>query len=314
MNRKERIMAVLAGERPDRVPTAFWLPAAKEKDPARNAGAALALADAWDMDLIVTENAAGYSAEDYVAPSFTKNGGLAYITDPADWLSLAAPSVNGGALARELDTLRMTLEGAEGRAVLFRVTSPLATVYRLAAHIEEDVRRGGGDMVKAALRIVTETTCTLAQRAVELGADGILLAAPLADYGFFSERFYREYGAPYDRAVLSASQGWCNAVCGGTSAVMFPLLRKYPAEILAWDASQSFPTLPEAALSGKCAMAGLSRRHLEFGLRNETAHDIYEALSGSGGRLILSPGIPAFPRRGMEDFFRRAKQEIEEKV
>lgn len=62
---------------------------------------------------------------------------------------------------------------------------------------------------------------------------------------------------------------------------------------------------------GVCCMTGISRRHLEFGLRNEVERDIWHALRATGGRgLILSAGAPVQPGPGMAAFFRKAVQDI----
>ena len=39
--------------------------------------------------------------------------------------------------------------------------------------------------------------------------DGIFFATQLSSYAKTEESFYKEYGMPYDLAVLSASSGWC---------------------------------------------------------------------------------------------------------
>ncbi len=317
MNSRERIQAAVAGERSDRLPAAFWRPGEKGGTAEDHARAAMDFAAEWDSDLLVTAPSVGYSGEDYTAPGFTKVGGVAYVTDPADWERLSGGSVNHGALAREQDALKQILaEKPAGLPVVFRVTSPLATIFRLAFHLPEDIRRGAGPMVKAALKTVTETTCALVQRVIELGADGIFFEAPLADYELLSESVYREYGAPYDLAVLSASSGWCNVLAAGWTNCMFPVLRKYPVQIFAWDAAQSLPEIAEARdLMGVCCMTGLSRRHLEFGLRNEVEQDIWRAVSASGGRgLVLSAGASVQPGPGMADFVKKSIRDIADRA
>lgn len=318
MNKKERIMAAIAGEAVDTVPMAFWLPVAeKEGTPEACAEKAYQFSNLWDLDLTVTVNGSGYSAEDYIAPDYEQNGGVRYIKRPEDWMKIGESSVNSGALLREQQSLKLLLEKENGkRPVVFRVLSPLATASQLAIHLWEDVRRGGGNMVKEALKSITETTCALVQRVIELGADGIFFEAPLADYEIASEAFYREYGAPYDMAVLSASQGWCNIVRGGSTNCMFSILRKYPAQIFAWDAAQSLPTIKEAqALTDKCCMAGLSRRHMEFDQWNYVEYDIYQTLKETAGRrLILSAGAAVQPHPGMAELFGKSKRDIESKL
>ncbi len=317
MNRRERIQAAIAGERTDFIPSVFWQPGVRGGTAEEHARAALDFSEEWENDLLITAPSAGYGAEDYTAPGFTKVGGVAYVTDPADWARLEGGSVHSGALARELEALKLILAAkAEDVPVLFRVTSPLASVFQIAFHLEEDVRRGAGQMVKEALKTVTETTCALVQHVVELGADGIFFETPLADYELVSEPFYREYGAPYDLAVLSASSGWCNVLAAGWVNCMFPVLRKYPVQIFAWDAAQSLPDLREVRdLMGVCCMTGLSRRHLEFGLRNHVEHDIWSAVTAAGGRgLILSAGASVQPTAGMAAFFLKAKRDMERRL
>ena len=126
------------------------------------------------------------------------------------------------------------------------------------------VAEGFGEEVKAGLRAITESTCALVQRVIEMGADGIFFATQLSSYAAGEESFYREYGMPYDLAVLSASSGWCNVLHAHGKDIMFPLLRKYPVQIFNWHAWESLPEIGEAqALTGKCIMAGYHRRQKE---------------------------------------------------
>ena len=318
MNSKERIMAAIAREKTGRVPSAFWLPDSfGREDPAENAERTVQFWKTWDTDLVIPVNERGYAWKDYAPPAVTQNGGVLYTTHPDEWRHMAAVSVNHGALGRAQETLAAVLEKTGSSAVvLFRIASPLAALLQMAPQAAEDIRRGYGEAVKSALRTMTETECALVQRAVEMGADGIFLEAPLADYEDMEEPVYREYGMPYDLAVLSASAGWCNAVRAGMTNCMFPLVRKYPAQIFSWDASCLLPRPGEAqALTGRCIMAGIRRRHLEFGMKNETERDLYDILIETGGRgLILSAGAPVHPRRGMAAFFRRSLQEMEERL
>ena len=103
------------------------------------------------------------------------------------------------------------------------------------------IQKGHGERVKKALTAITETTCALVQRVIEMGADGIFFATQLSSYAKTEESFYKEYGMPYDLAVLSASSGWCNVLHAHGPDIMFPLLRKYPVQIFNWHAWESLP-------------------------------------------------------------------------
>ena len=177
---------------------------------------------------------------------------------------------------------------------------------------------GCGEEVKAGLRAITESTCALVQRVIEMGADGIFFATQLSSYAAGEESFYREYGMPYDLAVLSASSGWCNVLHAHGKDIMFPLLRKYPVQIFNWHAWESLPEIDEAqALTWKCIMAGLERMDITGGRKNEIEYRIYETLRQTGGRkVILSPGcVIRYPlNEEILAFVRKAKNEIEEKL
>ena len=179
----------------------------------------------------------------------------------------------------------------------------------------DHIRNGEGAKVKQALKAITETTCGLVQRVIELGADGIFFATQLSSYDITEEAVYREYGMPYDLAVLAASQGWCNVLHVHGKNIMFPLLRKYPVQIFNWHAWESLPDIRQAqVMTGKCIMAGLERMDITDHHKNEIEHQIYETLVQTGGKqVILSPGCviryPLDPE--MLSFVRKAKEEIE---
>ena len=228
-------------------------------------------------------------------------------------------SVNAGALAREQEYLRLLLDKTRGTVpVIFTVFSPLTTAYKLCPDLMRHVAEGFGEEVKAGLRAITESTCALVQRVIEMGADGIFFATQLSSYAAGEENFYREYGMPYDLAVLSASSGWCNVLHAHGKDIMFPLLRKYPVQIFNWHAWESLPEIGEAqALTGKCIMAGLERMDITGGRKNEIEYRIYKTLRQTGGRkIILSPGcVIRYPlNEEILAFVRKAKNEIEEKL
>lgn len=301
MKKKERIAAAVKGELTDRIPFALWLSSSGEMPGAEeSAERAYAFYKACDADIVKTLNSGMYSAEDFRTGDGAGKG----------------PSVNTGALAREQNGLKFLLDKTKGEVpVVFTVFSPFSAAEKLCPHILQDIEAGRDRDIRKTLTVITETTCELVRRVIELGADGIFLEAPLASYDRCSERVYRKYGMSYDLAVLSASGGWCNVLHGGGADVMFPLLRKYPVQIFSWDAAESLPEIGEAqALTGKCIMTGLDAHHIEGKKRNEVERDIYETLRRTGGRkLILSPGrgLSGIPDAEMISFARKSLEEIE---
>lgn len=328
MTKMERIAAAIRGDAVDTVPYSLWshLPLI-DLDPVKNAEQTYGFYKTYDVDILKTMNNGMYSVEDFGAVadySEIAGGGVAKIVStpvhrPKDWLDLEPVSVNAGALAREQEYLRLLLDKTRGTVpVIFTVFSPLTTAYKLCPDLMRHVAEGFGEEVKAGLRAITESTCALVQRVIEMGADGIFFATQLLSYAAGEENFYREYGMPYDLAVLSASSGWCNVLHAHGKDIMFPLLRKYPVQIFNWHAWESLPEIDEAqALTGKCIMAGLERMDITGGRKNEIEYRIYETLRQTGGRkVILSPGcVIRYPlNEEILAFVRKAKNEIEEKL
>lgn len=328
MSKKERITAAIRGDEVDTVPYSLWshLPMI-DLDPVQNAEHTYGFYKTYDVDILKTMNNGMYSVEDFGAMadySEIPKGGVARIVSTPihtadDWLNVEPVSVNQGALEREQEYLKLLLEKIDGDVpVIFTVFSPLTTAFKLCPSLMRHVEEGQGEKVKQGLKAITETTCALVQRVIEMGADGIFFATQLSSYAVSEESFYREYGMPYDLAVLAASSGWCNVLHAHGKDIMFPLLRKYPVQIFNWHAWESLPAIDEAQMmTGKCIMAGLERMDITERHKNEIEHQIYETLRQTKGRkIILSPGcVIRYPLdEEMLAFVRKAKNEIEGKL
>ena len=156
------------------------------------------------------------------------------------------------------------------------------------------------------------------QRLIETGADGIFFVAEKASYRFMEENLYREYGMPYDLAVLSASSGWCNVLHAPGKEIMFPVLRKYPVHVFSWNDRDSLPSVREAAmLMDACLMIGPGKREITERDRNYIEYSLYNIMEQTNGKKVI---VSAESRvSGKEDeeiisFIRKAKKEIEEKM
>lgn len=319
MTKKERIEAVIRGDMTDQIPFTFWTKLAGNKDPEIRGKETLDFYHAYHVDLLKTMNPARYSAEAFGA-LFDEEGKRteSLVKEAKDWGQVEPVSVNEGILLQEQNYIKYILDHTGGEVpVLFTVISPFTTAFMLDPHLLDHIREGKGEWIKKGLKSITETTCALVQQIIRLGADGIFLEADMASYDLLDEKIYREYGMPYDLAVLSSSSGWCNVVHGCSRNIMFPLLRKYPADIFSWQSDESLPTLEMASfMMDKCIMTGLSARHIAEGHKNEIDRDIYESIKTMKSRpFILSPGCTVKTvRREIIDFLRREKEEIEKKM
>lgn len=331
MTKKERIRAVVEGRQPDTLPYSFWthLPGI-DLDPEKLADETYQFFRTYDVDFIKTMNNGMYAIEDFgceIDYSEIPKGGVAKVTKtpikgPEDWYRLKTRSLQSGSLARELRGLELLLQKVKGEEVpvIFTVFSPLTIADKLSGNtLKEHIREGHGDAVHYALKIITETTCQLAGRVVELGADGIFFAAQSSTYDFMSAKEYREYGLPYDMQVLEAARGgWMNTVHAHGTNIMVELLKDYPVPIFNWHAWETLPAVDEAAvLLEKCLMGGLNRTDITKCNRNAIRHQIYECCRLMKGRgQILTPGcVIRYPLDDeMLRFIKQTKEEIEQKM
>ena len=191
MTKRERIQAAIHGEAVDQVPYSLWshLPGI-DLDPVENAEKTYAFYQTYDVDILKTMNNGMYSIEDFGAKvdySDIAKGGVAKIVDTPvktvdDWEKVQPVSLHAGAMAREQRYLKLLLDKTKGEVpVVFTIFSPLTTANKLCPHMMDHIKQGEGAKVKQALKAITETTCGLVQRVIELGADGIFFATQLRE-------------------------------------------------------------------------------------------------------------------------------------
>ena len=331
MTKRERIRAVVEGREPDKLPYSFWthLPGI-DLDLERLAEETYKFYRTYDVDFIKTMNNGMYAIEDFgceIDYSEVLKGGVAHVVktpihQAEDWYKLSVCPVDKGSLARELKSLALLLEKTkqEDVPVIFTVFSPITTANKLSGGtLRQYLADGHGEAVHHALKIITETTCQVAKRAIELGADGIFFAAQSSTYDFMTAEEYEEYGVPYDMEVLEAAKdGWMNTIHAHGPNIMLELLKNYPVDVFNWHAWETYPAVDEASLvTGKCLMGGLNRTDITQCNRNAIRHQIFECFKMMKGRgQILTPGcVIRYPLdTKMLGFIKTTKEEIEQKM
>ncbi len=328
MNKYEIVKAAVAGEKPERIPFAFWthLPGI-DLDPIKLSDATYNFYREYDLDFIKTMNNGMYGVECFgceVDYSDIIKGGVAKLASTPvqsheDWAKLEPLPLDNSVLARELRSLELLLKKVKGEnvPVIFTVFSPLTLADKISGKKAiEHIQQGYGSEVKKAMEAITQTMVDLTRRAIEMGAAGIFFASQLTSYDKTSDAVYAEYGKPYDLRILAAAKdGWMNTIHAHGTNIMFELLKDYPVNVFNWHVGESLPTMPEARdLTGKCLMGGLERMDITGMRKNELYHQIYESISSLGGRnLILTPGcVMRYPLdRDMLLFVKKAKDEVE---
>jgi uroporphyrinogen decarboxylase len=303
MNKHQRIQAALRHQALDQVPLSLWRHAHREDRTAEGlARATLSLARTYDLDLIKLTPSGLYAVEDWAGDQIVYPGTEhdppylrePAVVDPARWRQLPELDPLSGALARELEAIRLVAAGLGGHTpLLMTVFSPLTLAYKLAGpNIIDHLREHPADL-HAGLQTIAQTTADFARAALKAGAHGLFFATQLASHRWLAPAEYGEFGGRYDLAVLNAvvSQSAITVLHLHGRDVFFDLANRYPVDAVSWHDRETSPGLSEAQnLTDRAFITGLDRRLLGEGPAPAIRSQVEEALVQTKGRgLILAP-------------------------
>ncbi len=253
MTPRERVLAVVHGERPDRVPYSVWYhfsldpPAGPD---SKMADAEIAFYDRYKPDLLKVMHDIDFEA---VPP----------ILDVDDWKDFPVLDPHEGNFGKQLFTL------GQIRARLDPDVPMIDTVFgvyhyadllsrgRLLAHLRQDRKA-----VHIGLARLTETLAAYSRAVVDLGCDGIYYAVTGAHAGAASRQTYFEQFVGYDRLVLhEVDDAPLNVVhLPGYNDLYFDIVHNLPGAVLCWSDVASGPSIAEAReIHQGCIMAGSAR-------------------------------------------------------
>jgi uroporphyrinogen decarboxylase len=322
ITKRERLQAVLAGEKADRVPVALWrhFPV-DDQDPIALAEATIAFQSEYDFDFVKVTPSSSFCVRDWGVedvwrgdPEGTRDYTRYVVRAPADWARLRPLPASRGSLAGQvkcLDHLHRKL--GEEVPYLQTVFSPLSQAKHLAGEerLLEHLRREPR-LVLQGLGVIAETTASWLQAARGQGISGVFFAAQQASYRLMDREAYARFGEPFDRRVLEAAGGlWLNVLHLHGESIMFDLTESYPVHVVNWHDRETPPALREARHSTRLTLCGGLRRHETMvlgdpGLVLEEARAALRATRGRG--FILGTGcvVPTVAPRGNLIAARRA--------
>lgn len=302
MNKKQRLLAAIHGEYPDRIPVALW-----RHFPIHDLtadGLAQAVVDwqaTYDWDFVKVTPASGYAVEDWGAGFVdrgnregTREYARRVIKQPRDWEMLWPLDVTEGMLGRQLQSLRLIRARLGPDMHIFQTFfSPLALARNLAgdalffSHL-----RTHPDALGRGLAVIADTHARFAQECLRAGADSVFFATQTATRDLLSEAEYEEFGIPFDRHVLGAVAGTAEVMLLHMHGlnIMFSLLaRAYPVHILNWHDRRTAPSLAEARLRTHLAlMGGINEwQTLAAGTPEQVEGEVRDAVRQTGGRRYV---------------------------
>lgn len=305
MDHNSRVRAALRHSAVDRVPYSLWRHYHREdRTPQGLAAATLDLARTYDLDLVKLTPSGLYAVEDWAQD----RGQIVYpatdheapylaapaVDRPQEWRHLSPLDPHAGALARELEAVRLAAAGLAGsRPLLMTVFSPLTLAYKLAGERIVDQLRQHPAAVHAGLEVMADTTARFARAALDAGADGLFFATQLARHRWLAPAEYQVFGARYDLEVLEAveTHSALTALHLHGREVFFELANQYPVHAVSWHDRETMPDLASArSLTDRALLAGLDRDLLGRGPAASIAAQAGEVVGQTEGRgLILAP-------------------------
>lgn len=305
LSKRERLEKTIAGEEADRVPVALWRHWPGDDQRAADlAEATVVFQRQWDFDFVKVTPASSFAITDYgVQDRWTGNieGTRDYIRRAVqrslDWTELRVLDPGRGALARQLEVLRL-LKDVFGSDVPFVQTifSPLAQAKNIAGRdLLIEHMRTAPDRLKTGLNTITDSTLRFMDAMRRSGISGIFYAVQHASYSVMSEHEYGEFGRPYDLRILEAlpDDWWLNVMHLHGNAPMFDLVADYPVQVINWHDRETTPDLAAGKLKFKGAVSGGIGRWdpMHNGTPVEVRTQARQAIEQtSGRRFILSTG------------------------
>jgi uroporphyrinogen decarboxylase len=322
MERRERVLAALQGQRVDRVPFAMWqhfyLQSETAEGLARStiefcrrtrpdlavlAPSPLYMVEAWGADV------RSFSSDD-LAPYLAN----AFVTRPTDWRRLPELEVMTGSLRREIDALRQVREQLGSDAPLIVLLySPLTTADTLCdGRIIEDMRSFTND-VRSGLRTIAAVTRAFALACIQAGADGYLYCVQSAIRGQLRAREQHDVQR-LDLEVL-------DALSSSPIRILFlegkhpdlGLADRYPVQAVCWETWRADPSMASARRQiRQSLMGGINPMTFSGGSVADIQAQIQAAIAQTDGRqLVIAPTGP-LPARSREELAVAVSSVIEE--
>jgi uroporphyrinogen decarboxylase len=215
--------------------------------------------ETFDFDVVKITPASSFCVKDWGVkdewkgnPEGTREFIHQVITEPQDWLSLRPQSVHKGALADQLECIRMVRTALpKDTPVIQTIFSPLSQAKNLVGRdkLVTHIRLYPSE-AKKAFEIITETTINFINSCKTLGIDGVFYAVQHAQAGILSPDEFDEFEVPFDMEILSNCQSfWLNIAHIHGVDIYFDKVTRYPVQVLNWHDQQTKPSLNDAKTS-----------------------------------------------------------------
>jgi uroporphyrinogen decarboxylase len=302
MTPRERVWAAIAGQPVDRPPVSLWQHFPDRDQTAADLTAAtLEWQQRFGFDLVKFMPPGDYPIIDWGgvtvyegARGGTRTTRRFPISSPDDWQTLKPLDVQTGFHGQVIDAIGLTRSALSPEVpLLHTIFSPLTIAMKLSNARAVEHSQSHPMALKNALVVISEVTRCCVDAAMTAGADGFFFATQCADEALMSVDAYREFGLPFDRAVLRAVPDDAIVLLHLHGLrPMFDLQVEYPAHVINWHDRRAAPSLGNGRLrSGRCVAGGIDEQAIANNSPDAVAAEVADAAASTGGRgLIVAPG------------------------
>lgn len=324
MTHTERIKAAIEFAEVDRVPAGIWghRPFA-EQDPMYLAEVQLDIAMKNDFDFIKLNPDAfvhiydfGFSSVMHTSPSDIKKTAFrrSVIKTLDDYKALQPLPAYYGSLGKTVDLTKymQKFQKEAGVEIPYIVTfnSPLTNLIEMSTNLagladEEELKRvldmirEHPDVFHEALEKLTETGINYIKANMEYNPAGFFFATRFANYDYFTEEEYDEFGTKYDMQLFDVFKDECyfNMLHIHGKNAMWDKIANYPGNVINWHDAWIPPTLEDArGRCRKCIQGGLHEQDLSTYTPAQVKEKVKDAVARAGREgLIIGNGCGTWP-------------------
>jgi uroporphyrinogen decarboxylase len=292
MDRRERLLAVLAGEKVDRVPCAFWHHYADDcKFGDSSIRAHLNFFQEAPCDVFKVMNEHMF----HIGESIKR---------PEDWKTIRQEPFASSPYPSLVDEVKAIRKGLPSDLPVFvTVHGVLVSAYHatevpgnfsnpnnmVSSHLREDP-----ESVACGLQIIADSLIALCIKLLETGVDGIYYAALGGESYRFSKELLETYVVPFDKQVIDAikREGGLSILHICKDKVQLPSYATIDADIINWDVHDCpYPLASGRTIfPGKTLLGGFDDRSgiLVEGTKTEIEEEARNIVSEAGReRLII---------------------------
>ena len=284
MTPKNRVLAAVRGESPDRVPAAFWLHFPESMYHGEQAVKAhLDFLEQTETDILKVMN-------ENLLPCRS-------IATADDWQQVRPLSLKDPFVIDQLDIIKAVADAAgDETVVITTIHGVFASAFHTAfGRADYEAKRSGlavhfrekPAVVKAAFEAIAEGLVALTEASLEAGAQGIYYAALGGERSVLTDEEFEELIKPLDLAILDAARGAVgfNVLHICKDHVNFERYAGYQPQVVNWAVHENNPPLIEGRelFPGSTLLGGLDDR--DGVLVTGTVEEIQQAVASTIKRM-----------------------------